>query len=104
MPYYKTVFSTNQSFRFRGMMILMIGVWLMLSMPAYSQCSMCRAVAESGAKDETRKVAHGLNTGILYLLGMPYILGGIAIYLWRKNRKKQREEQDASDQGNSPSE
>lgn len=94
----------NQTFRLRGIMILMIGTWLMLSMPAYSQCSMCRAVAESGAKDETRKVARGLNTGILYLLGMPYILGGVAFYLWRKNRKKQTAEANDTNQGFSPME
>lgn len=94
----------NQTLRLRGIMILMIGVWLMLSMPAYSQCSMCRAVAEAGAKDETRKVARGLNTGILYLLGMPYILGGIAFYLWRKNRKKSTEEPNGDNQGFSPME
>lgn len=104
MPNYKTSFSKNQSFRFHGMMILMIGVWLLLSVPAYSQCSMCRAVAESGAKDETRKVARGLNSGILYLLGMPYILGGIAFYLWRKNRKKQADELNSPNQGISPME
>lgn len=94
----------NQNFCFRVIMILMIGAWLMLSVPAYSQCAMCRAVAESGAKDETRKVARGLNTGILYLLGMPYILGGIAFYLWRKNRKKQAGHPNDSNQGIAPME
>jgi hypothetical protein len=59
--------------------------------PAMSQCSMCRAVAESGAKDEKTKVARGLNAGILYLLAMPYIIGGIGFYIWRKNRRKPEE-------------
>lgn len=55
---------------------------------AVSQCSMCRAVAESGSKDDSRQVARGLNNGILYLLAMPYIIGGVAFFIWRKNRKK----------------
>ena len=35
------------------------------------QCSMCKAVLESGA-DET--VAESLNDGIVYLMAIPYIL------------------------------
>jgi hypothetical protein len=49
---------------------------------------MCRAVAESGSRDDSKQVARGLNNGILYLLSMPYILGGVAYFIWRKNRKK----------------
>lgn len=56
--------------------------------PSYSQCSMCRAVAESGKKDDATRIGKGLNTGILYLLAMPYVLGGVAFYIYRKNRKK----------------
>ncbi len=61
---------------------------LSINTPSFSQCSMCRAVAETGAKDETMKVGRGLNNGILYLLAMPYIIGGVAFYIWRKNRRK----------------
>ena len=73
---------------FRAISILTITLLLTASEPAVGQCSMCRAVAESGAKDDTTKVARGLNNGILYLLAMPYILGGVAFFIWRKNRSK----------------
>jgi len=66
-------------------LILFIGV----NTPSYSQCSMCRAVAASGSKDDNTKVAKGLNNGILYLLSMPYIIGAVGYFIWRKNRKKQ---------------
>lgn len=50
---------------------------------AFAQCSMCRAVAES-AQDENN-IAAGLNTGILYLLAIPYLLiGGLAVFFFRK--------------------
>jgi len=49
---------------------------------------MCRAIAETGSTDEATKVGRGLNNGILYLLAMPYIIGGVAFYIWRKNRRK----------------
>ena len=40
----------------------------------YSQCSMCRAVLQS---EEGQATAKGINTGILYLMAIPYILVGI---------------------------
>jgi prolipoprotein diacylglyceryltransferase len=55
-----------------------------------AQCSMCRAVAESGHKEDPNKVARGLNNGILYLLSMPYILGGVAYFIWRRNKSRQQ--------------
>ena len=55
---------------------------------SFAQCSMCRAVAESGTKDNVKKTGRGLNNGILYLLSTPYLLGGVAFFIWRKNRKK----------------
>ncbi|MBL0341552.1 MAG: hypothetical protein IPP71_11790 [Bacteroidetes bacterium] len=59
-----------------------------LTTPSNAQCSMCRAVAESGFKDDATRVGRGLNSGILYLLATPYLLGGVAFFIWRKNRKK----------------
>lgn len=53
---------------------------------AYSQCAMCRQSAESNIKGDS-KVGTGLNSGILYLLTIPYILGGVGVYIWYKNRK-----------------
>ena len=46
------------------------------------QCSMCKAVLESGADQQ---VAESLNDGIVYLAAIPYILAGLTIYiLYRK--------------------
>lgn len=46
------------------------------------QCSMCKAVLESGADQQ---VAESLNDGIAYLAAIPYILAGLTIYiLYRK--------------------
>ncbi len=71
-------------------LIIITGFFLLVQTTSvYSQCSMCRAVAESGSKDDTTKVARGLNNGILYLLAMPYILGGVAFFIWRNNKRKQ---------------
>jgi hypothetical protein len=56
--------------------------------PAQSQCSMCRAVAESGTNSDATRAGKGLNNGILYLLAMPYVLGGVAFFIWYRNRRK----------------
>lgn len=36
----------------------------------HAQCSMCRAVVENNADN----LGQGLNNGILYLMGFPYII------------------------------
>lgn len=53
-----------------------------------AQCPMCRATAESNLANGGTE-GKGLNNGILYLLGMPYLLIGTIAYLWWKNRKKE---------------
>lgn len=42
-----------------------------------AQCSMCRAVLESGEAQETAK---GINNGIIYLMAIPYLLVGLVGY------------------------
>ena len=50
------------------------------------QCAMCRAVPESGADQKT---AESLKDGIVYLMIIPYVLGGLTLYfLYLKFFKK----------------
>lgn len=72
----------------RFLSIITLFFVLAISTPAFSQCSMCRAVSEAGAKDQEKRIGRGLNNGILYLLAMPYILGGVAYFIYRKNKRK----------------
>jgi len=60
-----------------------------VSEPAFSQCSVCRAGAESnlGAKDSNKRGA-GLNNAILYLMSIPYVMAGVGGFIWWKYRKK----------------
>ena len=46
------------------------------------QCSMCKAVLESGADQQ---VAESLNEGIAYLAAIPYILAGLSIFIIIEN-------------------
>ncbi len=55
------------------------------------QCPMCKIGAESNLKSGGT-AGKGLNTGILYMLALPYLLVGTIGYMWWKNRKKEEEE------------
>lgn len=53
---------------------------------ASAQCPMCKMAAESNL-DHGGTAGQGLNTGILYMLMMPYLLVAIIGYIWYRNRK-----------------
>lgn len=53
---------------------------LMVTVDLSAQCSMCKAVAETGSSDGI-PVSGGINQAILYLMALPYI---IMFLLFRK--------------------
>ena len=57
---------------------------LVLTMDAEAQCVMCKAVAEDSAEDGS--LGCGLNSGILYLMGIPYAI--MAFFAWFVFRKR----------------
>jgi len=62
-------------------------IFFLICSQSFSQCAMCKAVAESDSFGK-ELFFQGLNTGILYLMLIPYILLSIAFtynYLNRKN-------------------
>ncbi len=48
-------------------------LFLLTSVGSFAQCAMCRATAESDLQGGG-SAANGLNTGILYLMAIPYII------------------------------
>lgn len=60
---------------------------------ALGQCPMCRMSAESNLQNGGT-AGRGLNTGILYMLAMPYLLVGAIGYWWWRNRRKSAVEAD----------
>jgi len=50
---------------------------------------MCRAVLESDATGDVPLVSRGVNNGILYLMGFPYLLMlGVAVFIFRDKIKE----------------
>lgn len=83
----KTLFK-NKGFKFI-LSFLLIGILnLLVSSQLYAQCAMCRISLENNLNNGTLTTGSGMNTGILYLLVMPYLIVGVIIYMWRKNMKK----------------
>ena len=56
--------------------------------PAISQCAMCKANVQTNMDGKQGVVSKKLNTGILYLLSVPYIMGGIGLFVWWKKKKE----------------
>ena len=56
-----------------------------------AQCAMCKISAEEGAKDGNMQSAT-LNSGIMYLLVMPYLAFAVIAYLWYRNYKRKKPE------------
>lgn len=53
-----------------------------------AQCAMCRTQLENNVSNGDPGIAAGINTGILYLLVMPYLCITVIGYLWYKSSKK----------------
>lgn len=73
--------------------VLALAFVLVLTSPSHAQCPMCKIGAESNLK-AGGSAANGLNSGILYMLAMPYLLVTTVGFIWYKNRKKESEQLD----------
>ena len=71
--------------------VILIGVLLSSSIgQSFAQCAMCRSTLENNVSNGNPGIAAGINTGILYLLAMPYLAAIIIGYLWFKSSKNAR--------------
>lgn len=55
---------------------------------AVAQCAMCRTQLENNVSNGNPGIAAGINTGILYLLVMPYLSILIIGYFWYKSSRR----------------
>ena len=76
---------------------VIFGILLLLALnvtEAYAQCAMCRGTVESSMGNGRNNVGVGLNTGIMYLFVMPYLLVAAIGYFWYRNSKKNQQERE----------
>lgn len=60
---------------------------LVMTAHASAQCAMCRSTLENNFSNGNPGIAAGINTGILYLLCMPYLAVLVIAYFWYKSSK-----------------
>ncbi|PRY86209.1 hypothetical protein [Mongoliibacter ruber] len=70
--------------------LLTILFTLISQIQSLAQCAMCRASVENNVHTGETSVGAGLNTGILYLFIMPYLIAMVIGYMWYKNAKKRK--------------
>jgi hypothetical protein len=75
----------------RKIIIIFLFFIFVVSNDSSAQCAMCKSVAESNMKTAENKVGRSLNNGILYLLAIPYIIGGIGAVAWWRNKRKSKQ-------------
>lgn len=67
------------------LIILIISCSLLSSAHVHAQCAMCTKTAQQLGE----KPAQGLNSGILYLMLMPFAIVGFIGYRWWKSNHKE---------------
>ena len=80
-------FIKNNTLRILLTTVLVVVVTFLLQSDVIAQCAMCRATAEGGSP-EKQEMARALNTGILYLMVIPYIAISLIAYFWYKNSRR----------------
>jgi hypothetical protein len=74
----------------RFVSFIFILMLVMASSDLFAQCPNCRAAVESGLKSGATKVGSGLNSGILYLLALPYVLVSVIGFFWYRNYRARK--------------
>lgn len=65
--------------------ISLFALFFLINSAASAQCAMCRTTVE-GDLNQGGSIAKGLNTGILYLMAVPYLAMMIVGYLFFKKQ------------------
>lgn len=73
-------------------MILLAGMMVLTGNQLMAQCAMCRSTLENNYSNGNPGIAAGINTGILYLLSMPYLAVLVIGYFWYKSSKHAQKE------------
>ena len=67
--------------------VVALGLLTGIRQPVKAQCAQCAATVETNTKNGG-DAAKGLNNGILFLLGAPYLAVGIVGFIWYKKYRR----------------
>lgn len=73
----------------RRVTLLLVSTVFVLGLlsPVAAQCPMCKKNVEAHLLAKGQ-VGAGLNTGILYLLSVPYLMVGTVAFLWWRRQRR----------------
>lgn len=74
-------------------LVLISALLFVCQIDLQAQCAMCKQAAESSLKANPNSMARSLNSGILYLMAVPYLLIAFIfrkqlVQLWKRVFKK----------------
>ena len=76
---------------FAGLVITLLSSLLsLIPITTYAQCSLCSSQVESARTEREAKDFSGLNTGILYLMTIPYLLIGAVGFFWYRHSHQRK--------------
>lgn len=71
-----------------GRFAVLIFLVMLSPLTTWAQCAMCRTQLENNVSNGDIGIAAGINTGILYLLSLPYLAILVLGYVWYRNSRK----------------
>lgn len=78
-------------FAFLGLLLAIGIIFCLVPEQGFAQCAMCRASVESNAQNGNTGSADNLNTGIIYLMCLPYVLFSVVGFFWYRNSKLKKQ-------------
>lgn len=67
--------------------VIALGFIVCSRQPVQAQCAQCAATVETNTQSGGN-AAKGLNNGILFLLGAPYLAAALGGYIWYKKYRR----------------
>lgn len=72
----------NMKFKTTAYILLtLVFIFVLCPQPIGAQCAMCKQAAETSLKSNPNSMARSLNSGILYLMAVPYLM---LLFIFRK--------------------
>lgn len=90
LRYYPSIYYLCTMLKMRGKYFVLLGLlvlaFMMTTTNAEAQCAMCRAVAEDSINEDGYGMAMGLNSGILFIMSLPYILLSVGFLVFYRTK------------------
>jgi hypothetical protein len=80
-----------------ALFLIVFGLMVVSTIPVKAQCAQCAASVETNTKNGG-SAARGLNKGIIFLLGAPYLAVAAVGLIWYKKYRRKNVDMDIRDE------